>query len=213
MLMLLKRNKAYFAPCAAVAVLACGLAGAPMLAQSHPGGMQTPTPSQPSTAPGTQGPNQTLVNQQAMNDQQFLRKALEGGEAEVQLGQLAQQKSQSDDVKQFAQKMVDDHTQLNNQIEPIAKQLGVAEPKGPSKKDKQLMEKLSALSGPQFDEEYIRAMVKDHKEDLREFKDEAQMTQDINVRRAATEGTTLISAHLQHIEQIAQSHNVEANGR
>ena len=92
--MLLKQNKAHFAPCAAIAVLACGLAAAPILAQSHPGGMQTPTPSQPSTTPGTQTQEQTLVNQQAMNDQQFLRKALEGGAAEVQLGQLAQQRSE-----------------------------------------------------------------------------------------------------------------------
>lgn len=212
--MLLIRNKAHFASVAAVAVLACGLAAAPLLAQSHPGGMpaQPPAqPSQPSTTPGNQGQDPGLQNQQAVNDQQFLRKALEGGAAEVQLGQLAQQKSQSDDVKQFAQKMVNDHTQLNNQMEPIAKQLGVAEPKGPSKKDRQLIEKLSALSGPQFDEEYIRAMVKDHKQDLREFKDEAQMAQDASVKRAATEGSAVISQHLQQIEQIAQSHNVTAS--
>jgi putative membrane protein len=207
-LMLLIQKKAHFS---SVAVLACGMAAAPMLAQSHPGGMPTQPPAQPSTIPGSQGQDSGLLNQQALNDQQFLRKALEGGAAEVQLGQLAQQKSQSDDVKQFAQKMVDDHSQLDKQIEPIAKQLGVEEPNGLSKKDKQLLEKLQALSGPQFDEEYIRAMVKDHKEDLKEFKDEAQMTQDVNVKRAATEGTTLIAEHLQHIEQIAQSHNVEAD--
>jgi putative membrane protein len=210
MLMLLKQNKTHFASGAALAVLACGLMAAPILAQSHPGGMPSQPPAQPSTLPGNQGQDPGLLDQQALNDQQFLRKALEGGAAEVQLGQLAEQKSQSDDVKQFARKMVDDHSQLDKQIEPIAKQLGVEEPNGLLKKDKQLITKLEGLSGAQFDEEYIRAMVKDHKEDLREFKDEAQMTQNVNVKRAATEGTTLISEHLQHIEQIAQSHNVEA---
>jgi putative membrane protein len=211
--MFLKRNNAHFAPGAAIAVLVCGLAAVPMLAQSKPGGMSGSSAStaQPSTAGGNPGSDTALQNQ--MNDQQFLRKALEGGTAEVQLGQLAQQKSASEDVKQFAQKMIDDHTQLKKEMEPIAKQLGVKEPNGPSKKDKQLISKLEGLSGAQFDEEYIRAMIKDHKEDLKEFKDEAQMTQDSNVRRAAMEGATVISAHLQQIEQIAQSHNVEAGSK
>jgi putative membrane protein len=148
-----------------------------------------------------------------MADQEFIKKALEGDSAEVQLGQLAQQKSQSDDVKQFGQKMVDDHTQLGDQIKPIAKQLGVKEPKGPSKKAKQLAAKLEGLSGQQFDEVYIKAMVKSHKEDLKEFKDEEQTTRNPNVKQAVQQGEGVISQHLQMIEQIAQSHNVETDGK
>lgn len=148
-----------------------------------------------------------------MADKESLRKALEGSTAEVQLGQLAQQKSQSEVVKQFGQKMVDDHTKLGDQIKPIAQQLGVKEPKGPSEKDNQLMAKLEALSGPQFDEAYIQAMVKDHKQDLKEFKNEAQSAQDPNVTQAAQQGAGVISQHLQLIEQIAQSHNVAVEGK
>ena len=147
-----------------------------------------------------------------MADQAFVRKALEGGAAEIQLGQLAQQKSQSEDVKQFGQKMVEDHTQLSEQMKPIAQQLGVKEPKGPSKKDKQLMAKLEGLSGPQFDEAYIQAMVKDHKEDLKDFKNEAQSALNQNVKQAAQQGAGVISHHLEMIEQIAQSHNVATEG-
>jgi putative membrane protein len=158
-------------------------------------------------------PNACSASQQSMVDQAFVRKALEGGAAEVQLGQLAQQKSQSEDVKQFGQKMVQDHTQLGDQIKPIAQQLGVKEPKGPSKKDKQLMAKLEALSGPQFDEAYIQAMVKDHKQDMKDFKDAAQVTQDPNVKQVAQQGAGVISQHLQLIQQIAQSHNVDVNGK
>jgi putative membrane protein len=169
---------------------------------------------QPATpTPGTMGSDSSLANQQAMADQAFVRKALEGGVAEVQLGQLAQQKSQSEDVKQFGQKMVEDHTQLGDQMKPIAQQLGVKEPKGPSKKDKQLMAKLDALSGPQFDEAYIQAMVKDHKQDLKEFKDAAQTAQNANVKQVAQQGSGVISQHLQIIEQIAQSHNVAVEGK
>jgi putative membrane protein len=159
------------------------------------------------------GPDASSGNSQSMADQAFVKKALEGGVAEIQLGQLAQQKSQSDDVKQFGQKMVEDHTQLSEQMKPIAQQLGVKDPKGPSKKDKQLMAKLEGLSGPQFDEAYIQAMVKDHKEDLKDFRNEAQSAQNQNVKQAAQQGAGVISHHLEMIEQIAQSHNVATDAK
>jgi putative membrane protein len=133
--------------------------------------------------------------------------------AEVQLGQLAQEKSQSEDVKQFGQRMVQDHTQLGTQMQPAAKQLGVSQPKGPSKKDKQLMAKLQGLTGPQFDEEYIRAMVKDHRQDLKDFKTEVEMTQDPGVKSVAQQGEAVIADHLKAIEQIAQAHNIPVDGK
>jgi putative membrane protein len=185
-------------------------------AQGSQGATQQPAMpnQQPSTAAGTLPPDSEALNPQAINDQDFVRKALEGGAAEVQLGQLAEQKSQSADVKQFGQKMVQDHTQLGDQVmKPVAKQLGVKEPNGLSKKDKQLVASLGQLSGPRFDQEYIKAMVKDHKQDLKEFESEAKMSQDPNVKKAAEEGTTVISQHLQMIEQIAQTHNVAVDGK
>jgi putative membrane protein len=192
---------------AVTAALSCGT----LLAQSHPGGGSaqptTPNQQQNSDVPTTGSP------QQSMQDSAFLHKALEGGVAEVQLGQLAQEKSQSGDVKQFGQRMVQDHTQLGTQMQPVAKQLGVSQPKGPSKKDKQLISKLQGLSGQQFDEEYIKAMVKDHREDLKDFKTEAEMTQDPNVKQAAQQGESVISEHLKMIEQIAQAHNVPLDGK
>ena len=143
-----------------------------------------------------------------------MSKALEGGAAEVQLGQLAQEKSQSNDVKQFAQKMVADHGQMADKwFKPVAKQLGVSEPKGPSKKDKKEIAKLQGLSGQDFDREYITMMVKDHQQDLKEFKEEAQLAQDPNVKQVAQQGSNIIAQHLQLIEQIAKSHNVAVEGK
>src|SRR5260370_11048885 len=94
------------------------LVSAMAFAQYLPGGAGQQQPNMPNQqhprtpTTGTMGPDTSLANQQAMADQAFVRKALEGGAAEVQLGRLAQQKSQSDDVKQFGQKMVEDHTEL-----------------------------------------------------------------------------------------------------
>ena len=76
--------------------------------------------------------------------------------AEIQLGQLTLQKSNNDQVKQFAQHMIDDHTKLNDQMKPVAQQLGVDVPNQISKKDQKVMAKLQALSGPAYDQAYIR---------------------------------------------------------
>ncbi|MGA8668455.1 MAG: DUF4142 domain-containing protein [Terracidiphilus sp.] len=189
------------------------------LAQSPGGAPQQPNmPSQqPQASPGMGSPESspgTAPTGQNFSDQAFVAKALAGGDAEVQLGQLAEQKSQSQDVKQFAQKMVSDHTQMGDKwFKPVAKQLGVSEPKGPDKKEKKLIAKLETLSGPQFDTEYIQAMVKDHKEDLKNFTEEAQATQDPNVKQVAQQGANIIQQHLQLIEQVAKNHNVDVDGK
>ena len=178
--------------------------------------MQGQQPQSPS-APGAAMPDAssgTATTAQNYNDQAFVSKALEGGAAEVQLGQLAQEKSQSPDVKQFGQKMVSEHSQMGDKwFKPVAKQLGVAEPKGPSKKDQKMIAKLQTLSGADFDSEYIRMMVKDHKQDLKDFKNEAELAQDPNVKQVAQQGFDVISKHLQLIEQIAQAHNVDIDSK
>jgi putative membrane protein len=81
-------------------------------------------------------------------------------------------------------------------------------PKGPDKKDKKLIAKLQTLSGQDFDNQYIQAMLKDHKQDLKDFQEEAQATQDPNLKQVAQQGATIIQQHLQLIQQVAKNHNV-----
>jgi putative membrane protein len=186
-------------------VQAQGSPSMPQQQQQQPS-QQQPMPSQP---PGAG----TASSPQSMADQSFVIDAMQGNMAEVQLAQLAQQKSQSQDVKQFAQRMVNDHTQMNQKwFVPIAKQLNVSEPKGPSKKAKKVMEKLQSLNGDEFDKEYITAMLKDHQEDLKKFKQEADASQDPTIKQIAQQGSTVISSHLQLVEQIAKSHNIPVEG-
>jgi putative membrane protein len=190
------------------------LGGSMSLAQmgQQPSGAAGQTPGQ------TSGQNNPAMDSQmnSMNrpgqpspmDKMFVSKALQGGMAEVQLGQLTLQKSNNDQVKQFAQKMIDDHTRLGEQMKPVAQQLGVPEPKGISKKDKSTIAKLQGLSGSAYDEAYIKDMVKDHKQDLSEFQTEASSGQDQTVKDAATQGSKVIAEHLQMIQQIAKDQNV-----
>ena len=100
------------------------------------------------------------ADQQAAIDKICVKKAMQGGIAEVQLGELTLQKSNNDQVKQFARKMIDDHTKLNEQMKPVAQQLRVEIPSEVSKKDKSLMSKMQALSGAAYDQAYIKDMVK-----------------------------------------------------
>lgn len=191
-------------------------------AQMTPGGGGQTSPAQqttPGTQPGTQ-PGMSPLDQATGNngqdpngaarmmDKDFVRTALQGGMAEVQLGQLAAQKGNSDDVKQFGQKMVDDHTKLADQLKPVAEQMGVKPPTSLSSKDKATLAKLQALNGEAFDKAYIRDMVKDHTKDEKDFRQEADRTTDPQLKEAVTQGAQVIGEHLQMIKQIAQKNNV-----
>lgn len=171
--------------------------------QTPQGSMGSPNAT-PSTAP----------NAEDYAAQAFVSQAIAGDDAEVQLGQLAQQKGQTADVKEFGQKMVADHTQINEKLmKAVAKQLGASVPKGPSKKEKKEIEKLQGLSGQQFETAYIQMMVMDHQKDLKNYKDEADSAQNPTVKQAAQEAATVIQKHLELIEQIAKDHNVPVSGK
>src|ERR1700733_6312799 len=146
------------------------------------------TQQQPGSPAMQDSGNNANDTSQNMKDKMFLRHAAEGGMAEVKLGQLAAQKASSDDVKAFGQKMVDDHTMLNNEMAPIADSMGVRTPKNLNKQDQAEYDKLSGLSGTDFDTEYLTAMVKDHHKDLREFREQAATTTDPTLKAAVDKG-------------------------
>jgi putative membrane protein len=203
------RNPMYrlFAQCSCALFLCCGLASA-----------QMPTPS-PSGVPGSRDPtanNPTVMPNQGINnpmaDRDFLKEALQGDMAQVRMGQLALQKSNNEQVKQFAQQMVTDHTRMGDQMKVLAQQLDVKEPSDLSKRDKQTIAKLQGLDGEAFDKAYVQTMLKDHKHDQAAFKQAAQQGTDPGVRQAAAQGETVISNHLQHIQEIAKSQGITAKG-
>jgi putative membrane protein len=167
------------------------------------------TGANPSMDPQMNG----MQSARSANDRIFVKNAMQGGIAEVQLGQLTLQKSNNDQVKQFAQHMIDDHTKLNEDMKPVAQQLGVDVPTQVSKKGSKVINKLQALSGPAYDQAYIKDMVKDHKDDLSEFQTEASSGQDQTVKDAAAQGSKVIAQHLQMAQQLAKDQNVTAAGQ
>lgn len=94
--------------------------------------------------------------------------------AEVQLGKMASEKGSNPDVKSFGQMMVKEHTQANNELKQVASQLKVQPPAQVDQKHKDLSDKLSKLSGAEFDREYINAMVMGHEEVLGKLRARAE---------------------------------------
>jgi putative membrane protein len=197
------------------AMLLCGSTGLAQMRDSAgpPGQGASQTPGQnPSTDPQMNG-MQTAAGQPSPADKMFVGKAMQGSLAEIQLGQLTLQKSNNAQVKEFAQRMIDDHTKLNEQMKPVAQQLGVAVPDQISKGDRKTIAKLQALSGSAYDQAYIKDMVKDHKQDLNEFQMEASSGQDQTAKDAANQGSKVIAQHLQMAQQMAKDQNVPSAGQ
>jgi putative membrane protein len=179
--------------------------------------MAVPASQTQANRPGQQMPSTTSMQDsapnsgdvgQVMQDKMFLRKAAEGGIAEVKLGQLAAQKGSSDDVKAFGQKMVDDHTRLNNEMAQVADSIGVMLPKSMNKEDQAEYDKLNALSGNDFDVEYLSFMVKDHHKDLHEFRIEAASHADPTLRDEVVKASAVIHEHTVMVDKLARAKGI-----
>jgi putative membrane protein len=146
-------------------------------------------------------------------DQAFVKLMMERDASETQLGQLAQQRSQSDDIKQLAQKLVGNRTALDKQLKLMAHSLEVTVPNAPTKKDNQLIARLAALSGSQFDEEYLKAVAKSYRQNIKDFQIEAQNAQDPYLLYEVQQDVPAIAKYLQAIEDVARVHNVTIDAK
>jgi putative membrane protein len=134
-------------------------------------------------------------------DKTFITDAIQGNLAEIQMGQLAQQKGQSDAVKSFGQMLVSDHQANNQKATQVATQLGVTPPTRPSAKQKAAYDKLSKASGAGFDRQFAQMMVMDHKQDIAKFQRQAKKTDD-PLAQYAGDSLPVLKKHLATAEKI-----------
>jgi putative membrane protein len=130
-------------------------------------------------------------------DRDFMTKAAQGGMAEVQMGQMAQEKGQSQAVKDYGKRLVDDHTAANNKLKQIAADEGATLPAEVDSKDKSEMDRLGKLSGARFDQEFMKHAVDDHKKDITEFQKEANNGTDPQVKTFASDTLPTLQQHLE----------------
>lgn len=133
-------------------------------------------------------------------DRSFVEKAAKGGMAEVELGKFAQERASSEQVKQFAAKMVEDHSKANEALRSLAQAKGVTMPAGPGLEENHEMSRLSKLTGADFDREYMKHMVKDHQKDVKEFRKEADKAKDADVKGFASNTLPTLQEHLKLAE-------------
>jgi putative membrane protein len=117
-------------------------------------------------------------------DKTFMKKAAKGGMMEVTMGQVAEQKAQSEDVKSFGKRMVTDHSKANDELKSIASKKGVELP------TKEQSGKWTS------DKAHMDMMVKDHEKDLAEFKEEANSGSDPDLKKFADDTAKMIQEHL-----------------
>jgi putative membrane protein len=143
-------------------------------------------------------------------DATFFKKAAEGGMAEVELGKLVQDKSPTSSVKEFGGMMITDHSAANDKLKAIAERKSIKLPTSPSVSQMATKTKLEVLSGATFDKSYIKGMVKDHQEDIKEFQTEASSGQDPDAKAYAAATLPTLKAHLKKIQAIAAAQGVDA---
>jgi putative membrane protein len=132
-------------------------------------------------------------------DAKFLRNAAAGGVMEVELGKVAADRGASDDVKQFGQKMVDDHTKINDELKTLAQNKGLDLEKAldeAAKKSKREADDMGNRKGAQFDRAYLNMMVKDHEKDVKEFEEASKDAEDSDVKAFAAKTLTTLQEHL-----------------
>jgi len=175
---------------------------------------QTPPRATPETPPPTaqapagqtaEKPHGEHAAGSATGDQAFVKKAADGGLAEVEMAKLAQQKAESSEVKSFAQKLEKDHTQANSELKQVASKKNITLPDSPSKAHQAKHDKLSKLSGAAFDKAYIAAMLEDHQKDVREFSREASAGTDSDVKAFAAKTLPTLKDHLQQVQELSKN--------
>lgn len=146
------------------------------------------------------------------DEQQFAQTLHHANQLEIRLGQLAQQKGQSDQVKEFGKRMVDDHTKADEQLMTLAKtnkwNLN-KEPKAANDVQRKMKDaekateaKLKALDGAAFDAEYMSHMVADHNMDLAKVSHAAQMFKGSELANQLNQLQPVLTQHRDHALRV-----------
>ena len=143
-------------------------------------------------------------------DLAFMNQAAAGNMAEVELGKLAVKQAASGEVKQFGQKMIDDHSKALDELKKLAEQKKVMLPPGVLPTQKELSDKLSKLNGAEFDKEYVKAMLEAHQKDVTAFEAVSKTATDADVKAFATKTLPTLKTHLEMIKSLADKMDAKA---
>ena len=145
------------------------------------------------------------------SDHDFIMDAAIGGMMEVELGRVAAQKGMSDAVKQFGQRMVDDHSKANSELMTLASSKGMTLPTALDEKHQKDVTKLSAMSGAEFDRAYSKMMLSDHNKDVSEFEKQSTKATDPDLKAFASKTLPTLQEHLQMAKALPDNQRSNSN--
>ena len=145
------------------------------------------------------------------SDYKFAKKAACAGITEVDLGRLAMQKSASSAVQQFGEHMVREHSKANQDLQMIASKAGATLPIQPGEDEQIQIDRLTNLTSPEFDKEYVAFMVKSHKLVEKEFKHASENADNADLKAFAAATLAVVQSHLKMAEDLEQSLRVTAS--
>ncbi len=141
-------------------------------------------------------------------DQNFVTQAAQDGMGEVAIAKLAEQKATDPQVKNLAKKLLDDHNKADDQLKDIASKQNITLPSDMSQQDKDRVDRMSKLSGKQFDDAFLKEQVKDHQKDIRAFQNEANNGQDPQLKQWAQNNLSVLRDHLKMTQNLAKREGV-----
>jgi putative membrane protein len=145
------------------------------------------------------------------NELNFVRTMAQGNIDEIELGRVAQSKATTPTVRDFANRMVQDHTTLNDQLKSWAAQNHVSLPTGPSPAAVSQKSKLEHLSGAAFDRAYLDDMLSDHQHDIKQVQQMAENAPDPQVKQLAARTLPFLEDHIRIAENAAGSMRLDAS--
>lgn len=146
--------------------------------------------------------------QSPADSKQFAMKAAEGGMLEVKLAQLAQQKSQDQQVKDLAKQIEQDHSQANQQLTDVAKKKNIDLPNDLKGECAETYQAFQQIDGKDFDNAFLLHGIKDHIKDIMMFQKEAQNGTDQDIKQWAQQTLPKLQQHARHVSTVAQAAGV-----
>jgi putative membrane protein len=148
------------------------------------------------------GPAAAQVQVVSDQDREFVNKAATGNLAEIELGRVAAQRAARPSVRSFGERMVTDHGRSNAELTSLARSKGIEVPTALEPSQQAVRDRLSALSGNDFDRAYMSEMVRDHTEDIALFERAAEISTDPDLKAWAAQSLPMLREHLALARQV-----------
>jgi putative membrane protein len=149
-----------------------------------------------SVAPAFAGGKKRDTTMKPVSDQEFVMDAARANMAEVEIGKLAETRASSEQVKTFAKRMVADHQKALDSLKMVATNDKIPLPSTLDPKAQELKNRLEKLSGNAFDRAYMSAMIKDHRQDVAEFRAKSKNAKAADVKQYASNTLPTLEDHL-----------------